>query len=160
MNKKLIIIIVAAVLLLGGGGGAAFFLLKSDPPPDTAANVAEGEEGAVAATIPVGKEPIYFGLNPDFVVAFQHPVNVRFIKASVEVVTYESEVVDLLKLHMPAIRDGVLTVFGNQTEENLASPEGKEAFRAEILASVRGTLERLTGKPGVEAVYFTTYVMQ
>jgi flagellar protein FliL len=158
--KKIIIIAVAVVLVLGAGGGAAYFLLKKDPPPEAAANATEGEAGAAATLAEHGKEAIYHGLDPDFVVAFRDPKNVRFIKASIEVMTYDSSVVDDLKQHMPAVRDAVLTVFGNQTEEKLTTPEGKEDFRAEILASVRDTLQRLTGRPGVEAVYFTNYVMQ
>lgn len=160
--KKIIFIVVAVVLLLMVGGGTAFFLLKHDSPPDDAADIAKGEGAGGETVTPAltGKEPIYLGLDPDFVVAFQNPKNVRFIKASIEVMVFESSVIDALKLHMPAVRDGVLTVFGRQSEEKLSSPEGKEAFRAEILASVRDTLQRLIGKPGVEAVYFTNYVMQ
>jgi flagellar protein FliL len=158
--KKIIIIAVAVVLVLAAGGGAAFFLLKKDTPPGEAASTGAGEAEAAATPAELGKDAIYHGLDPDFVVAFRDPKNVRFIKASIEVMTYDSSVIDDLKLHMPAVRDGVLTVFGNQTEEKLSSPEGKEAFRAEILASVRDTLQRLTGRPGVEAVYFTNYVMQ
>jgi len=160
--KKVIIIVGVLVLLLGVGGGAALFLLKDDTPADAAADAAgaAGADDPAATPVAVGKKPIYFGLNPDFVVAFQNPKNVRFIKASIEVVTYESSVIDDLKLHMPAVRDGVLTVFGKQTEAGLSSPEGKEAFRAEVLASVRNTLQQLTGNPGVELVYFTNYVMQ
>ena len=107
-----------------------------------------------------GKPPMYFGLDPDFVVAFQNPKTVRFLKASIEVVVYDQDVIDDLKLHMPAVRDAVLLLFSMQQEEDLMSIEGKEAFRAQILEKIRSTLERLTGSPGVEAVYFSNFVMQ
>jgi flagellar FliL protein len=160
--KMIIILVAATVLLLGVGGGAAFFLLKKDAAPDAAAQAAagKGKHAQMETPLEAGKDPIYQGLDPDFVVAFRNPQNVRFIKASIEVMTYDSSVVDALKQNMPAVRDAVLTVFGNQTEEKLSTAEGKEAFRAEILASIRNTLRKYTGKAGVEAVFFSNYVMQ
>lgn len=157
---KKIIIIAAAVLLLGGvAGGAAYFMLggkgesKAGEPP----NADGSAQDPVAAT---DKTPIYHGLDPDFVIAFQDPKKVRFLKASIEVMVYDQDVIDDLKLHMPAVRDAVLLLFSTQKEENLMSVEGKEAFRAQILEKIRSTLERLTGRPGVEAIYFSNFVMQ
>ena len=160
--KTIIILVAAAVLLLGAGGGAAYFLLKKDAPTQAEAQTAAGKGKVAKMETPIeaGKEPIYQGLDPDFVVAFRNPKNVRFIKASIEVMTYDSSVIDALKQNMPAVRDGVLTVFGNQTEDKLSTTEGKEAFRGEILQSIRDTLKKYTGKSGVEAVFFTNYVMQ
>ncbi len=155
---KKIIIIAAAVLLLGlAAGGAAYFMIGSDPvdiasEPGTA-------NGATKVALP-DKPPIYQGLDPDFIVAFQNPKKVRFLKASIEVMVYDHDVIDDLKLHMPAVRDAVLMLFSNQEEEDLMTVEGKEAFRAQILETIRSTLQRLTGNPGVEAVYFSNFVMQ
>ena len=61
---------------------------------------------------------------------------------------------------MPAIRDAILLLFSTQEEDDLMSIEGKEAFRAQILEKIRSTLEHLTGAPGVEAVYFSNFIMQ
>lgn len=157
--KKMIIIGVAVLLLVGIAGGAAFFLMRGDSdtkagePPTT-------EDGAEAQAAVSNKPPIYHGLDPDFVIAFQNPKKVRFLKASLEVMVYEQDVIDDIKLHMPAVRDAVLLLFSMQDEDNLMSLEGKEAFRAQILEKIRSTLERLTGRPGVEAVYFSNLVMQ
>jgi flagellar FliL protein len=154
--KKIIIIAVAVLLLALTAGGAAFFMLGSE------ADVSSGElagADAAAAAIP-SKPPIYHGLDPDFVVAFQNPKKVRFLKASLEVMVYDPDVIDDIKLHMPVIRDAILLLFSAQDEDSLMSIEGKEAFRAQILEKIRSTLERLTGNPGVEAVYFSNFVMQ
>ncbi len=98
--------------------------------------------------------------NPDFVIAFQNPKSVRFVKASIEVMVRDDEVIDALKLHMPVIRDGIIMLFSTQTEDDLVTAEGKEKFRALILQEIRDNLEELTGNPGVEAVYFSNFVMQ
>lgn len=157
--KKIIIIAVAVLLLAVVAGGAAYFMLGKDPDAQAGAVAGVDQAGEVPAMVP-GKPPIYFGLDPDFVVAFQNPKTVRFLKASIEVVVYDQDVIDDLKLHMPAVRDAVLLLFSMQKEEDLMSIEGKEAFRAQILEKIRSTLERLTGSPGVEAVYFSNFVMQ
>lgn len=156
--NKMIIIGVAVVVLLAVGGGAAFFLLGSKDEP-----VAEGEAatGEAAAAVEMEKDPpIYHGLDPDFVYAFQNPKTVRFVKASIEVMVRDEDVIESIKLHMPAIRDGIILLFNEQTEDELLTVEGKEKFRAQILEKIRMTLEQLTGKPGVEAVYFSNFVMQ
>ncbi|VAX05680.1 hypothetical protein MNBD_GAMMA19-792, partial [hydrothermal vent metagenome] len=38
--------------------------------------------------------------------------------------------------------------------------EGKETLREEALEVVQQILEEETGDPGIEAVYFTSFVMQ
>ena len=158
--NKIVIIGVAVVVLLAVAGGAAFFLLGgSDDPQVVEGEAASGEDsGAVnAANL---DPPIYHGLDPDFVIAFQNPKTVRFVKASIEVMVRDEDVIEDLKLHMPAIRDAVIMMFSSKTEDELITAEGKEKFRQEILKTIRDTLEGLTGIPGVEAVYFSNFVMQ
>ncbi|MGB5305848.1 MAG: flagellar basal body-associated FliL family protein [Gammaproteobacteria bacterium] len=147
--KKIIIIAVAVMLLAGIGVGAMLFL-KEEPP------LAEGEE----VVEPVAADPVYFGLDPDFVIAFQQPKTARFLKAAVEVMARDDDVIEDIKLHMPAIRDSVVMLLSTKEETALMSREGKEQLRAEILAEVQAVLEKNTGNPGIEAVYFTNFVMQ
>ena len=159
--KKIIIIGVAAVVILGLGGGAAFyFLAGSKDEAMVEGEAATGEGGGEAMEEIELDPPIYHALNPDFVIAFQNPKNVRFVKASIEVMVRDDNVIDDLKLHMPAVRDAVIMLFSTKTEDDLIMQEGKEEFRAEILKVIRDTLESLTGAPGVEAVYFSNFVMQ
>lgn len=157
--KKIIIIGVSVVLLLAIAGGAAFFFLGGSQEEETLEGEAATGDANNEASVELDP-PIYHGLDPDFVVAFQNPKTVRFVKASLEVMVRDDDVIDALKLHMPAIRDAVIMLFSAQTEEDLATAEGKEKFRAQILQRIRDTLEELTGSPGVEAVYFSNFVMQ
>jgi len=157
--KKIILIAVGAVLLIGIAGGVALFFLGGDEPGSAPEGAADGEVAVVPAT-PSDKPAIYVGLDPDFVVAFQNPKHARFIKLSIEVMTRDSDVAEAIDIHMPVIRDAVLMIFSAQDEQMLATREGKEQFRAEILAEIQGILKEHTGDPGVEAVYFTNFVMQ
>ena len=48
----------------------------------------------------------------------------------------------------------------SQTYDSVSTLEGKEALREEALSVIQEILEEETGDPGVEAVYFTSFVMQ
>ena len=151
--KKIILIAVAVLLLVAIGVGAMLFL-KEDPPSE---NDAAGES---TVELPKAADPVYQGLDPDFIVAFQNPKTVRFIKLSIEVMARDDDVIEAVKAHMPAIRDRVIMLLSSKDEAGLLDAEGKELLRAELLAAVQAVLQENTGVPGVEAIYFTNFVMQ
>jgi flagellar basal body-associated protein FliL len=52
-------------------------------------------------------------------------------------------------------------LFGGQKYEVISSREGKESLRQQTLVAVRKIVANAGGKPEkVEAVYFTSFVMQ
>lgn len=151
-KRKLLVLIVGLVLLAALGGGLYAFLSGGAAPE-------EGDEAPVAEAprAPV----IYFSLEPAFVVNFQSDNRrARFLQTSLDVVTRDQAVIEALKAHMPAIRNNLLLLLSRQTYEDLISHQGKEALRAEALASIQHVLEAELGAPGVEDVFFTTFVMQ
>lgn len=151
--KKFIYIGVGVVLLIGIGVGVMLFL-KEEPP-------AEGEElAAVEEKAAKVADPLYQGLDPDFVVAFQEPQTSRFLKLAIEIMTRDDDVIEAVKMHSPAIRDRVLMLLSSKNEAELMPAEGKEQLRAEVLEAVQAVLEENTGSGDVEAVYFTSFVMQ
>jgi flagellar FliL protein len=151
--KKIILVAVGVLLLAGIGVGAMLFL-KEDPP-------AEGEVAEEATEKPSRvADPIYQGLDPDFVVAFQNPKTVRFVKLSIEVMARDDDVIEAVKLHMPAVRDRIIILLSSKGETSLLNTDGKEQLREELLAAVQDVLKENTGETGVEAVYFTNFVMQ
>jgi flagellar FliL protein len=151
--KKIILIAVAVLLLAAIAAGAMLFL-KEDQSADNEATTMDPEQ-----VLKVG-DPIYQGLDPDFVVAFQNPKTVRFIKLSVEVMARDDDVIEHVKLHMPAIRDKIIMVLSSKDEGSLLEMDGKEQLRTELLGAVQAVLTKNTGAPGIEAVYFTNFVMQ
>ena len=153
--KKIILIAVAVLLLAAIAVGVMFFL-KEDPPAEDVV----GGEGETIEKAPDLASPIYQGLDPDFIVAFQNPETVRFIKLSIEVMARDDDVIEAVKLHMPAIRDRVIILLSSKDEKSLLETDGKERLRGEILAAVQDVLQENTGDPGVEAIYFTNFVMQ
>lgn len=157
--KKIILISLVAVISAVASVGLTLFLKGDESTGAEGAETVAAEAQAVAEPSDKG-EPVYHALDPAFVVAFNNPTVVRFLQVSVEVMARDDDVIAAVKYHMPAIRDRVVMLFSRQQSEKLESPEGKEQLRAEILAGVQGILEEHTGSPGVEAVYFTSFVMQ
>jgi len=93
-------------------------------------------------------------------VNFQKAGRARFLQVTVEAMTRDPAVKDALEQHMPMIRNNLLMLFSSKSSDELRSRGGKEALQNEALASVQGVLMQETGNEGVEAVYFTSFVMQ
>lgn len=155
-KKGLIIIIVAVLLVLGGGTGGALYALGMLPGGAVEETTAEGAEPAE----PARAEAVYVPLDPAFTVNFRGGAGARYLQVAVEAMTREPDVEAHIKRHMPVIRNDLTLLFSSKSARDLASIEGKEALRAETLTSIQHVLETETGSPGVEAVYFTSFVMQ
>jgi flagellar protein FliL len=105
--------------------------------------------------------PLYLPLDPAFVVNFQADQVVRFLQVSVEVMSRDPKTLALLKDNDPVVRNDLLILFANQQYAVLATAAGKEQLRADALTAIRKDLAQAGGDPSkVEAVYFTSFVMQ
>jgi len=150
-SNWLIIGIIAALVLLGGGVGAWFLLPHSD---------AHSKKAQVKSKEPPSP-PLYVALDPPFVVNFEGDQSVRFLQVTVQVMTRDPPTVEMLKTNDPAVRNDLLLLLGNQKSTTLATRDGKEHLRADALAAIRHVVESAGGKPAlVEAIYFTSFVMQ
>lgn len=114
------------------------------------------EEEALADLGP----PIYLALDPPMVVSFEDQESIRFLQVTVEVMSREDESIQAVNTHLPLIRNNLLMLMGGKSVTELTNTEGKEALRQEALKEVRSILKRNTGAPGVEDLYFTTFVVQ
>jgi flagellar FliL protein len=103
---------------------------------------------------------IYIPLDPAFVVNFSGEGQARFLQITVEVMTRDPAVPDLVKLHAPALRNNLMLLFSDQSYEIISTLDGKESLREEALEVIQLVLEEETGDPGIESVYFTSFVMQ
>jgi flagellar protein FliL len=169
-RKKLLIVIIAAVVLLGGGGaGAWFFMHKSaDESSEEDGKSAKNEKGDKEKGKKdkkkegEGKLPAQFiALDPPFVVNFEAGSSARFLQITAQVMTRSPEMKEFLEMNNPIIRNDLLLLFGNKHVEEVATQEGKETLRAAALQAVRKIVEAEEGDPEeVEAVYFTSFVMQ
>lgn len=126
-----------------------------------------------AAATPGGKEnakqkkelapPVYLAFEPPLVVSFNEQGAMRFLQVTAEVMARDEASIEAAKLHMPVIRNNLLNALSGRSVAELTSREGKEALRKECLTEVQRVLQANPGKdhkPGIEDLYFTSFVVQ
>lgn len=146
-----LVVILAALIALGGAGGAGWYFFLRAPADETT---------ELAAAEPVHADPIYFTLAENLVVNFRSPGGTRFLQVGIDLMTYDEEGAHTLEKHAPVLRSNLILLLSDQSQDTLLSREGKEQLRAEALAEVRKAMTELDGHPVVEALYFTSFVMQ
>ncbi len=153
-KSKLIIIISAVALLLIGGGVAAYFLLSG---ADDEAGAAVGEQAAGAAE--ADKEPVqYLPLDPPFVVTL--PGRPSLLQVGVSVRFYGVELEEFVKHNDPMIRHNLLNLLSAVDAQQLKQRAAKESLQQSMLDELNRILKELKAPGQVEALYFTSFVMQ
>lgn len=153
-KKKMIIMIAVIVLALGGGTvGTLFFT-------GMLGGGADKKEDAAKHEAPAAHDPIYFAFEKPIVVNFETESGLRFLQVGVELMSYDPLAIEAVKTHMPVIKNNVILMFSNQSFEGLAGRDGKDKLREQTLKEIQAVMEKYFGKPGVEEVYFTSFVMQ
>ncbi len=154
--KLVIIMLVGAIILVLASIAGVFFMLQSMGM----LNPAGGAVQQVEQEAEEEKPAIYHALDPAFVVNFKERGRTRYVQIAVQVMTRDPEVIDTLDQHMPLIRNNLLLLFSGQTSETLHSAEGKEQLRLAARAEIQRILEEKMGDPGIEELYFTSFVTQ
>ena len=84
----------------------------------------------------------------------------RYLQIGMTAMTRDKLAADAITNNMPQIRNDLILLFGNQKMEILTTNEGKEKLRAQALERVQAIVAREIGYPGIEAIYFTAFVLQ
>ncbi len=150
------VVLFAVLLSVAAAGGVSWFLLHKAVPA-----AAEGEAGHEDAKPEVPKSPAnYFSLDPAFVVNLEDARSQRFLQVQVQVMTRDADLMKDIEHHAPRLRSALLLLLGQQRAAELATREGKEKLQADVLVEVQRIILEETGKTGIDAVYFTSFVMQ
>lgn len=147
-KKGKLFLVLGILLVLGGaGGGAAWYFTQSDTKPD------EHKEEKQLPPVFVTLETFTVNLQVDG--SGEH-----YLQVGIDLKVTDPAVVNLVKLHMPEIRNAVLLLLSSKSAEQIASLEGKQTLSAEIQEQVNKPLNaKATGK-GVTGVFFTSFVIQ
>ena len=144
---KLLLVLVILLVLGGAGGGAAWYVTQSDTKS------AEHKEEKQLPPVFVTLETFTVNLQADG--GGEH-----YLQVGIDLKVTDPSVVDLVKLHMPEVRNGVLLLLSSKSAEQIAGLEGKQKLSAEIQEQVNKPLDaKATGK-GVTGVFFTSFVIQ
>jgi len=158
-KKKLIIIIAAAVLVLLLGGGAAWFFMSGDEEVATESAETEQADGDKESAEETGPA-LYHTMDPVFVANLPPGGGAKMLQIGVDVMMRKPELLDFIKLNDPMIRHKLLKIFSTQDATALRKRNGKEKLQAETLETIQKIIKEQSGPGKLEAVYFTSFVMQ
>ena len=85
---------------------------------------------------------------------------VRHLQVSIQLRLDNVADAPLLQEHKPAIQHELVMLLSGREAKNVRSTQGKEKLRAEATEILKKTLQESTGKPLINAVYFTAFVIQ
>ena len=151
-NPKLLIIIIA-VLVLALVGVGAMFLMGGDN--------AEPENETTETAVKTKAAPIYFSVDAPFIINFSTQSNgaVRYLQVKLKVMARDQSVIDSFSLNLPAIQHELLLLLYDQNFDEL-NTVGTKALQEKVLAKINEILKTQGANGQLEAVYFTSFLMQ
>ncbi len=158
---KIILIANAVILLVAVAVGLTVFFMSGDD--DQTAQDTEVLADLETQTAKGGRKtgpPIYIPLNPAFVVNFENQEQVSFLQVDIEIMTYDPAVEDAIKVHMPRVRNELLLLLGGKQYHEINTRDGKRMLAQEAISEIKRVLEEAGAPSSVQALYFTSFVMQ
>lgn len=169
-KKKLIVLgAIAVVLLLVAGGGTWFalrsFSNKETPPPAAEGNAEEHGKDEKGAAKDAGKEAhsktsIYDALDPAFLANFSAGGRQHYLQLALTVMARDEGAIAALQTHMPLVRNRIVMQLSGEQFEQLQTDEGRQQLQQKLLVAIQEIMTKETGKPQIEQVFFTNFVMQ
>ncbi|NVJ60328.1 MAG: flagellar basal body-associated FliL family protein [Gammaproteobacteria bacterium] len=155
-KSKMLLIIIGAVAVLLIGAGAAWFFLSGEDDSGDSPDSTETTEQVDEVKAPA----IYIGVPEAIVspVAGESKDRIVQIKMSFVVRSPESE--DLVKKHMPRLKNDLLMLVSASSADRIITPEGRNELQTKCLEVVQQTMKQLEGAEHVEKVLFVSFVMQ
>lgn len=183
-SLKTIILLVVVLLVLAGGAVAALYFMgyiggAADKPAASAEQALQKVEQQAAASAsaatPGGPPPLnkvtrqspeltrfeqtYLELERDFIVNLTNSRKVMQVQIAL-MTHYDKRVFDNVKKHEFALRSVTLDVMRQATEADLARPNFRTEMAEKIRTEMNTVLEKYQDFGGIEAVYFTNFVIQ
>lgn len=147
----LLIGVVVALLVLGGGAWMAF-----RPSAVDAGGVAKTKDTKPTET----KAELYLSLQPAFVVNLRGSDSVRYLQVGITLMSHDSAAIEVAKEADPVVRNALVLLLGSQDSTTLSDTAGREKLQQQALEAVQKIVQARLGRPGIKALYFTSFVMQ
>jgi flagellar FliL protein len=150
-GRGTILILAVALLVVSAVCGYALYTLRG-----------RGEAAAAGEAKSEKKKgpEVYLAMDPAFVVNFQKADGLSYLQVGVTLMSHDPAALQAAKEADPVIRNALVMLFSSQDYAALSDTAGKQKLQAKALAAVQKIVEERTGHNGVEALYFTSFVMQ
>lgn len=176
VSKKTLILVVAISLLVMILGIVTTVMIMSGKnksgakAPDAKVEAtgghdapAEGGHGDDSHGSTVGKkqDAMYYDIKSPFIINYlTEKGRIRYAQIHVQLLTRSSGVQEALAKNLPLIQDDLVRLFSAADFDQIQTFEGKEKLKAAALGNIQNIMQESIGKPGVEAVLFTSFVVQ
>jgi flagellar FliL protein len=145
-SRKLLVIVVSVLLLAALGAGGYTWKVRAAHAKPVAVNLSKTE--------------LYLPLEPAFVVNFRDDESLRYLQVGVTLMSHDADALNTAKSADPVIRDALVALFSDQKYSIISDAAGRANLQAQALAAVRKIVKARLGRPGIDALYFTSFVMQ
>jgi flagellar FliL protein len=168
-KKKLIMLGGVALVLLLLMGGGTVLALKFLGDKDSAEPIAEVKpgEGEGEAVKPAekeeehkGKPAFYDSLDPAFLANFMVGGRQHYLQISLNAMARDEEAIAALHTHMPLVRNRIVMQLSGEQFEQLQTDAGRAQLQQKLLTAIQEIMAKETGKPRIEQIFFTNFVMQ
>lgn len=102
----------------------------------------------------------YFKLTPQIVVNVNDKGRARHLQIAIQLRLDDPADSSLVNEHKPAIQHTLVMLLSGREAKDVRSTQGKEALRVEATEELKKMLEENIGRPVINAVYFTAFVIQ
>lgn len=103
----------------------------------------------------------YFLLEPDIITNYvKMGKRVGYIRVSVELMAKSKSNYALIDRHEPLIRDKIITILGEQSEESIKAISERENIRLRCLDEINALLATQSMSKPIEDILFTKYLYQ
>lgn len=146
VSGKKWILIGAAMLALGGAG--AWYWTAHDT-----------DKAHQAATPAAPKEPIFVKLDT-FTVNLNPDDGEKYLQVDISLNANSQDEADLLKAHMPQVRNRVLMLLTSKTAHEITTTTGKQTLATQLAEQINRPYVKGASPLHVGGVFFTSFVIQ
>lgn len=107
-------------------------------------------------------QAIYYAIPEPFTINFlkQSGEQARYLQIKVTLMAHDQEIINSAELNLPMLQDSLRTLYSEQTYDAVKSIDGRKALQASSLSTIKAILKDETGKDNLDAVYFTSFILQ
>ena len=109
---------------------------------------------------PDGNFAPYVALTSPVVVNLANPQRATYLQIAADLQVDSAIDKEVVHSYMPVIRDTLIMVFGGRDPSEVREAANREALREEALMALREALEARSGRPAVNALYFSSFLVQ
>jgi len=121
----------------------------------TGISTSQAEEGGTSGEVQ------YIDMIPSFVLTYGPPSpKLAYAKVDISLMVNSRANEEAVEHHMPALRNTIVMLFSQQTDEIMSNQQGREKLRNEALIALQKQMEEEEGQPIVGDLLFTNFVVQ